>query len=159
MHRIALALTVVISLAAIGYTLWFLVDINKNVPIERLSRPAPKSSEVNRTDSTSWIHTFTTFHTPVLSFPVEEMHLSYQLDKTLDKRPTYLVEAFVKDPYQLFCLKQVLIDYGVKYDLQRGLHRSTLLKIYSFDEEEINILRKTLLEYEIKTTIKLFKAS
>lgn len=159
MHRIALALTIVISFSAIGFTLWFLVAINKNEPIKALARPELRSVDVNRTLTPSWIHTFTTLQNPSLSFPVEEIHLNFQLEKSLDNRPTYLIEAVVKDPYQLFCLKQVLIDYGVKFDLDHGVQRGTHLKIYSFDKDQIAAVRAALLEYEIKTTIKQYKES
>ena len=89
-------------------------------------------------------------------YPVNEIYLKVDLDEQIPKTITYKLSAFIKDPYQLFCLKEELKNHGLKYFLKKDRSGLELL-IYSQNVDKLHSLVAVLKNYKISAHIEPYK--
>jgi len=68
----------------------------------------------------------------------------------------YQLSARLRDPYQLFCLKQELKQHGLRYTLKKEKTGAELL-VYSKDQVKMKALVNALKNYEITATVLPYK--
>jgi len=89
-------------------------------------------------------------------YPVNEVYVAVNLNEKIIKTITYKLSAIIKDPYQLFCLKEELKNHGLKYFLKKEKQGLELL-IYSQNVDKLHSLVNVLKNYKILAQIKPYK--
>jgi len=138
------------------FLLFFLISINK---YDEHDNSEPLALDMNVTQEKSeklWLDHFSQTEKLGYSFPVNEVYVKIDLDEKITKTIQYKLSAAVLDPYQIFCLKEELKQYQLKYYLNQDKHRMELL-IYSQDVNKLNKLVKVLKNYQISAIVKPYK--
>jgi hypothetical protein len=89
-------------------------------------------------------------------YPVNEVYVKVDLTEKITKTITYKLSAKIKDPYQLFCLKEELKNHGLKYFLKKE-RKGVALLIYSQNVDKLHALVSVLKNYKIKAQIEPYK--
>ena len=146
-------------IVAIGVAIFiisFLISINSDtvvVDTEPLSyQETTKQENVQK----SWIDHFSKSKKLGYSYPVNEIYLKVDLNEKITKTITYKLSANIQDPYQLFCLKEELDNYKMKYFLKKDKYGVDLL-IYSRNVNKLNDLVKVLKNYKINARVEHYK--
>ena len=158
MQRIATWLTPIISIGVALFIVVFLVEINNNEPVPSVN-PSMKSAEKSADDSVQqprWLDKFAKSERLGYFYPVNEISIELDLDETLVSESVYKLSAPLKDPYQLFCLKQELKQHQLRYYLEKAGDGAELL-IFSKDIKRLKALVKALKNYKISAKISPYK--
>jgi len=152
MQKLIKWLAPIVSIGVVIFLIYFFVSINSE-PVSLKSEPfgvQEKKKEVSI--EKSWINHFSNTKKVAYSYPVNEIYLKVDLDEKITKAITYKLSANIQDPYQLFCLKEELKQYKLKYFLKKDKIGVYLL-IYSRNVNKLNDLVKVLKEYKINALI------
>ncbi len=147
-------------LLAVGVTIFitiFLISINsEEVSIE--SEPLKLKSEeiISKSKEKIWLNHLSQTQKKGYFYPVNEVYVEVDLNKKITKTITYKLSAVLKDPYQLFCLKEELKHHGLKYFLKKDKQGMELL-IYSKNIGKLHSLVNVLKSYKILAQIKPYK--
>ncbi|WP_457748123.1 hypothetical protein [Sulfurimonas sp.] len=135
---------------------FFLVSINSpEVFID--SKPLTLESNITQGKSEKlWLNHFSNAKRKGYFYPVNEVYVKVDLNEKITKTIIYKLSAKVKDPYQLFCLKEELKGHGLKYFLKKDKMGIDLL-IYSQNVDKLNKLVQALKNYKISAQIEPYK--
>ena len=138
------------------FIVFFLVSINSQEefvdtkPLTLKTQVSPEKSE------NLWLNHFSKSERLGYFYPVNEVYVKLDLDEKITKTITYKLSAKLLDPYQLFCLKEELQRYKLKYFLKKDRQGVDLL-IYSQNVDKLNKLVHVLKNYKIEAKIVPFK--
>jgi len=99
-----------------------------------------------------WIERFSKHEDQGYYYPVTEIFVQVDLKETPKKTKIYELKAGDLDPYQIFCLKEVLKQYRLKYMFEQKKDRVKLI-IYSENLNQLKNIVKTLKNYAINASI------
>lgn len=99
-----------------------------------------------------WIERFSEHENQGYFYPVTEIFVEVDLKEPPSKTEIYLLKASDLDPYQLFCLKEVLKQYQLKYMFEQKKDEMRLV-IYSKNLPQLKNIVKTLKNYAINASI------
>ncbi len=145
-----------LALGVATFLLFFLISINKYDEHENLEPFVLDTNVTQKKSQKIWLDHFSKTEKLGYSFPVNEVYVKVDLDEKITKTITYRLSAAVLDPYQIFCLKEELKQYKLKYYLQQDKRKMELL-IYSQDVNKLNKLVKVLKNYQISAIVKPYK--
>ncbi len=145
-----------LALGVSTFLIFFLISINEYKEHD-VSEPLVLDTNITQKKSEKlWLDHFSQTEKLGYSFPVNEVYIKIDLDEKITKTITYRLSAAVLDPYQIFCLKEELKQYHLKYYLNQDKHKMELL-IYSQDVNKLNKLVKVLKNYQISAVVKPYK--
>jgi hypothetical protein len=147
----------IFTLGVLLFIVIFLVSINSDEGIETQNKPLEleKQKHSNQPEKLWLNHLYKTKKEGYF-YPVNEIYLKVDLDEKITKTITYKLSAFIKDPYQLFCLKEELKNHDLKYFLKKDRSGLELL-IYSQNVDKLHSLVRVLKNYKISAQIKPYK--
>jgi len=146
-------------LIAIGvavFIIFFLVSINSNDVFLDTQPLEIKKQQIEKKPEKTWLNHFSQSERKGYFYPVNEVYVKIDLKEKITKTITYKLNAKLKDPYQLFCLKEELKNHKIKYYLNSN-NMNVALVIYSQDVDKLNRLVKVLKNYKIRATIKPYR--
>ncbi len=149
-------LTPAIAAGVAVFILFFLISINSQVPVKSSEPLELKSEIVLSKPEKIWLNHFSESERKGYIYPINEVYVKLDLDEKITKTKTYKLSAKVKDPYQLFCLKEELRQHDLKYFLQKDIKGIDLL-IYSQNVDKLNNLVQVLKNYKILAQVELYK--
>jgi len=138
------------------FIIFFLVSINSQEEIVDTKPLALKTKAVPSKPEKLWLNHFSKSERLGYFYPVNEVYVKLDLDEKITKTITYKLSAKLLDPYQLFCLKEELQRYRLKYFLKKDRQGVDLL-IYSQNVDKLNKLVQVLKNYKIKASIVPYK--
>jgi len=155
MQKILKWLTPFITIGVAIFLIFFLISINsQEVFIDE--EPFSLETQVSQTQpEENWLNHFSQSERQGYFYPVNEVYIKVDLKEKIIKTITYKLSATLKDPYQLFCLKEELKQHKLKYYLKKDKQNVDLL-IYSQNVDKLNNLVRALQNYKISATIKPF---
>lgn len=158
MRKILRWLTPLIAVGVAVFILFFLISINSDETSVALTPLEHKSDVVVEQPQQVWLNHFSKTEKLGYFYPVNEVLIQVDLnEKIVVTKPTiYKLSAPLMDPYQLFCLKEELKRYNLKYYLKKDKNSAELL-IYSKEREKLNSLVEVLKNYQISATVGLYK--
>ena len=140
------------------FIVFFLISINPSQELGNYETLKDKSVLVQKKSKQIWLNHFSKSQKLGYFYPVNEVFIEIDLEKKIPKAILYKLSASLLDPYQLFCLKEELKRYRLKYYLKRDKNGVELL-IYSKDIKKLNSLVKVLKNYQILAKVTLQKAN
>jgi len=133
---------------------FFLISINSPEVIEESAPLKLKSENIKvKPEKKVWLNHLSQTQKKGYFYPVNEVYVEVDLNEKITKTITYKLTAHIKDPYQLFCLREELKHHGLKYFLKKDIKGVELL-IYSQNVDKLNSLVKVLKNYKILASIK-----
>ena len=132
----------------------FLVQVNQtDASIYADKADIPKAQEIPEIVSKEkWIERFSEQENEGYFYPVTEIFIEVDLKEPPVKTITYQLKAGNLDPYQLYCLKEVLHQYKTKYMFEQQREDMKLI-IYSQNVKQLKNIVKTLKNYAINAQI------
>ncbi len=147
-------------LLAIGVAIFitfFLISINSEEVLVESEPLKLKSEEIApKPKDKIWLNHLSQTQKKGYFYPVNEVYVEVDLNEKITKTITYKLSAVLKDPYQLFCLKEELKRYGLKYFLKKDKQGIELF-IYSQNVDKLHSLVNVLKNYKILAQIKPYK--
>jgi len=142
---------------AVGVALFliiFLFQVNQtDASIYENQTDIPHADQIAKIPSKDkWIERFSKQDKEGYFYPVTEISIEIDLKDPPKKTTIYQLKAGDLDPYQLFCLKEVLKQYKVKYMFEQKKDEMKLV-IYSKNVSQLKNIVKTLKNYAINATI------
>lgn len=136
------------------FLIFFLVQVNQtDASIYNEKADIPQAKKLSMIPSREkWIERFSEQEDEGYFYPVTEIFIEVDLKDQPKKTTFYQLNAGNLDPYQLFCLKEVLKQYQVKYMFEQNRDDMKLI-IYSQDLSQLNNILKTLKNYAINASI------
>lgn len=135
---------------------FFLVSINsEEVVVDDEPLRLENEKQIKKPEKL-WLNHFSKSEKSGYFYPVNEVYVKVDLNEKITKTITYRLSANIQDPYQMFCLKEELNKYKLKYFLQKDSMGMDLL-IYSQNVDKLQNLKKSLENYKIKARIELYK--
>jgi len=139
------------------FIVFFLYSINSTTDTTEDIKPlVHKSSAVVEKREKVWLDHFSKTQKLGYFYPVNEVYVKLDLEEKITNTITYRLSASLLDPYQLFCLKEELTRFGLRYYLKRD-KRGVELLIYSKNKDRLDSLVKVLKNYQISATIKPYQ--
>lgn len=158
MQRLAYWLTPIIAIGVALFLVLLLYRINQGETPPLIqqkpmgnSLPSSKISKDN-----GWLERFSKSERLGYFFPVNEIYLNIDLNQHIIQETIYQLKASIHDPYQFFCLKEELKNFGFKHLLKKDT-KGTLLLIRSKNRDKLTALVNTLKNYQITATVMPFK--
>ncbi len=143
-----------ISVGVALFLILFLVQVNQtdtsiyadkaDIPQAKKLAPGPSKEK--------WIERFSEHENQGYFYPVTEIFVEVDLKEPPSKTINYQLKAGRLDPYQLFCLKEVLKQYELKYMFEQKKDEMKLV-IYSKNLSQLKNIVKTLKNYAINASI------
>lgn len=132
----------------------FLVQVNQtDASIYVQKTDIPKAQELSYIPSREkWIERFSEHENEGFFYPVTEIFVQLDLKEPPEKTSIYQLQAGDLDPYQLFCLKEVLAQYKISYKFEQNKNDMKLV-IYSKNLSQLQNIVKTLKNYAINARI------
>ena len=136
------------------FLILFLVQVNQNdASIYADKADIPQAQELPIIPSKDkWIERFSEHEDEGYFYPVTEIFVEVDLKDPPKKTTIYQLKAGDLDPYQLFCLKEVLKQHQVKYMFEQKKEDMKLI-IYSKNLNQLKNIVKTLKNYAINASI------
>jgi len=133
----------------------FLVQVNQNdASIYADKADIPQAQDLpNIPSKEKWIERFSEHEDEGYFYPVTEIFVEVDLKDPPKKTTIYQLQAGELDPYQLFCLKEVLKQQNVKYMFEQKKEDMKLI-IYSKNVVQLKNIVKILKDYAINAKIK-----
>ncbi|WP_457748655.1 hypothetical protein [Sulfurimonas sp.] len=138
------------------FIIFFFISINSQEEIIDMKPLALKTEEIPKRQEKLWLNHFSKSERLGYSYPVNEVYIKLDLDEKIIKTITYKLSAKLLDPYQLFCLKEELQRYKLKYFFKKD-NKGIDLLIYSQNVNKLNKLVQVLKNYKIKVSIEPYK--
>lgn len=157
-HHVTKWLLPIISFGVAMFIIFFLITINSgdNINIDvPVAKEESTANEIKK-DKSVWIERFAQNEREGYFYPVNEIYIELGLDKTIEYSKIYRLSASLKDPYQLFCLKQELKQHKLLYYLNKDRDGAELL-IFSKDQKRLQSLLNSLKNYQIVAKIEPYK--
>ena len=153
MQKIVKWLAPVIAIGVAVFILFFLISINSEESIEE-GKPLKLQSEniTQKSNEKIWLNHLSQKQQQGYFYPVNEIYVQVDLNEKISKAITYKLSAVLKDPYQLFCLKEELKHHGLKYFLKKD-GKGVELLIYSQNVGKLHSLVDVLKNYKILAQI------
>ena len=143
-----------IFVGVVVFLIFFLVQVNQTdagIYDEKADIPqAQQLPEIPNREK--WIERFSEHENQGYFYPVTEIFVEVDLKEPPKKTTTYQLKAGDLDPYQIFCLKEVLKHYQVKYMFEQKKEDMKLI-IYSENLTQLEKIMKTLKNYAINASI------
>ena len=156
MQKLIKWLAPIVAIGVAIFLTYFLISINSQTALLD-NEPLRFQDKVKQANvEKSWLNHFSKSKQLAYSYPVNEIYLKMDLDEKITKTITYKLSANIQDPYQLFCLKEELARYKLKYFLKKD-KLGVYLLIYSQNVNKLNNLVKVLKDYKIKAQVELYK--
>jgi hypothetical protein len=157
-QRIAFWLAPAVMVGVAIFIVVFLFDINEaeNIEVESIKTQSLKPKKTDVEDSPVWMKTFSNSEQLGFSYPVNEIFIEVDLDKEIIKKTIYRLSAQLKDPYQLFCLRQELKRHNFLYYLNNSKPNAEIL-IFSKDKRRLESLVTSLESYQIYASLNPYK--
>lgn len=158
LQRLAYWLIPFIAGSVVVFIVIFLVQINSDIEIDK-SHNEDKielSSQVSQEKPSVWLDNLSKSERLGYSYPVDEIYLDVDLTKEIVDVKTYKLTALLKDPYQLFCIKQELKKMNLQYSLKKD-KKGLVLLIVTKKLSQLKVLVKSLKNYQINANILLYK--
>lgn len=150
-------LTPIITIGVAIFIVIFLIDINPSDDIQKVEQLKIKSTRIKDDNpETLWLNHFSKSEQDGYFYPVNEIFVDLDLSQQIVLTKIYQLNAFISDPYQFFCLQEVLKQYKIRYYLNKD-HLDAKLLIYSEDRSKLDLLVKALLTYDINAKILPYK--
>ena len=132
----------------------FLVQVNQtDASIYADKADIPKAQEIpSIVSKEKWIERFSEQEEAGYFYPVTEIFVEVDLKEPPKKTTIYQLKAGDLDPYQLYCLKEVLHQYKTKYMFEQQRDDMKLI-IYSQNVKQLENIVKTLKNYAINAQI------
>jgi len=156
MQQILKWLTPLIAVGVAVFIIFFLVSINSTEEIARLAPLKHKSKVIAKEEKKVWLNNFSQTQRLGYFYPINEVLIQVDLNEKILIKTIYKLSASLLDPYQLFCLKEELNQYKLKYYLRRDKKGVELL-IYSKDKKKLDSLVRVLKNYQILAKVGLYK--
>ena len=142
-------------LTAVGVAIFivvFLIRINPSLPSsDDPDYTADDAGHIPSALEGSWISRFSVGEEKDYSYPINEVHMELgRAENTADTR--YRISVPLRDSYELFCLKQELLNSGLHYYLHKEGEKMTLL-IDSDERSRLESLVTKLKTYQITATV------
>lgn len=136
------------------FLILFLVQVNQtDASIYAEKADIPKAEELPYIPSREkWIERFSEHENKGYFYPVTEIFVELDLKEPPEKTTIYQLNAGDLDPYQLFCLKEVLKQYKLTYMFEQNKDEMKLV-IYSKNLSQLQNIVKTLKNYAINARI------
>ncbi len=136
------------------FLIFFLIQVNQtDVSIYDEKADIPQAQNVPKIPSREkWIERFSEHEDEGYFYPVTEIFIEVDLKEPPEKTTTYQLKARDLDPYQIFCLKEVLRQYQLKYMFEQR-RDDVKLVIYSKDLAQLKSIVKLLEKYAINAGI------
>jgi len=148
--------TPLIAVGVAIFIIFFLISINSN-DVSLDTKPLKNEVKViEKKSEKTWLEHFSQSERKGYSYPVNEVYVKVDLKEKITKTITYKLHAKLKDPYQLFCLKEELKNHNLKYYLSSA-NMNVVLVIYSQNVDKLKKLVKVLKNYKITATVKPYK--
>ncbi|MEA3521934.1 MAG: hypothetical protein U9R50_03090 [Campylobacterota bacterium] len=157
MQRLAYWLTPIIAIGVALFLVLLLYRINQGEapPLLKQKSIANVLASDQKSDN-GWLERFSKSERLGYFFPVNEIYINLDLTQKIVHETIYQLNATIHDPYQLFCLKEELKQYGLKHLLKKDSTGTTLL-IRSKNQNKLMQLVATLKNYQIMAKIVPFK--
>jgi len=156
MQKIIKWFALLLSVGVALFIIFFLVSINSEEEIVDTKPLTLKNKVIENKPKRLWLNHFSKSERLGYFYPVNEVYVKLDLDEKITKTTTYKLSAKLLDPYQLFCLKEELQRYGLKYFLKKDTKGVDLL-IYSKNVDKLKKLVQVLENYKIKANIVPYK--
>jgi len=136
------------------FLILFLVQVNQtDASIYADKADIPQAQILPKVPSKEkWIERFSEHENQGYFYPVSEIFVEVDLKEIPKKTKIYQLKAGDLDPYQLFCLKEVLKQYKLKYMFEQKKDEMRLV-IYSENLSQLKNIVKTLKNYAINASI------
>jgi len=136
------------------FLILFLVQVNQNdASIYTDTVDVPQAQSLPPVESKEkWIERFSQHQDEGFFYPVTEIFVEVDLKEEKKKTKIYQLKAGDLDPYQLYCLKEVLHQYKTKYKFEQEKDDMKLI-IYSQNLNQLKNIVKTLKNYAINAQI------
>lgn len=157
-QRFAYWLIPAIAIGVALFLVLFVMKINEGGELQPMD-PLPSADSVQeplQTSEAPWMDRFSKSEQLGYFYPVNEIYIQADFNKKIVKQTIYRLSAQLQDAYKLFCLKQELNRYELRYYLKKEQKGVDLL-IYSKDLAKLDHLLETLKTYNIKATISPYK--
>lgn len=154
MLRLVRWLTPLVTLGVAIFIVVLLIDVNQVDPVEGIDTSLLKKGGDDRKDGLErrWLDRLAKNERQGYFYPVNEIYVELDLDQRLVNEKRHRLTARLRDPYQLFCLKQELREHKLHYTLKNEDKGADLL-VYSKDEAKIKAFLLSLKKYQITATI------
>jgi len=131
-----------------------LIDVNRLDPVEEIdaSLSSKGKDDISDAGKKRWLDRLAKNEQQGYFYPVNEIYVELDLDQRLVDEKSYRLTARLRDPYQLFCLKQELRQHKLRYTLKNESKGAELL-VYSKDETKIKAFLLSLKNYQITATM------
>lgn len=156
MHKFIKWFAPAVAIGVAIFITFFLISINSHEVVQDEEPLDNQSIETKKSIEKSWLTHFSKSERSGYSYPVNEIYVKVDLDEKITKSITYKLSANIQDPYQLFCLKEELNNYNLKYFFKKDSKGIDLL-IYSQNVNKLNNLVKVLKNYKIIARVELYK--
>ena len=136
------------------FLILFLVQVNQNdASIYADKADIPQAKDLPDVPSKEkWIERFSAQENEGYFYPVTEIFVEVDLKDPPKKTTIYQLKAGDLDPYQIFCLKEVLKQDKVKYLFEQKKEDMKLI-IYSKNLKQLENIVKKLKNYAINARI------
>ncbi|MEA1920709.1 MAG: hypothetical protein U9N52_12780 [Campylobacterota bacterium] len=158
MQRLAYWLTPIIAIGVALFLVLLLYRINQGEapPLLQQKPIENRVTSDQMSDDNGWLERFSKSERLGYFFPVNEIYINVDLNQKIVQETIYQLKAIIHDPYQLFCLKEELKQYGFKHLLKKDT-TGTVLFIRSKNREKLTQLVDALKNYQILASIVPFK--
>jgi len=159
MQRFVKWLTPLIMVGTAIFIIILLIDVNKSEPVSKIEPVISEEDEPDKKTGLTenrWLDTLAQHERQGFFYPVNEIYVELDLNQRLVSEKTYRLSALLRDSYQLFCLKQELNRYQLRYTLKHE-KKATELLVYSRDEAKIKAFLNSLKNYQITASILPYK--
>ncbi len=158
MQRVAYWLTPIIMIGVALFIVLLLYRINQDEVLSSIhTKPIDNTLTSEQTlKDNGWLDRFSKSERLGYFFPVNEIYINLNLSQKVVYETIYQLKATINDPYQLFCLKEEIKQYGFKHLLKKD-SKGMLLLIHSKNQDKLNKLVKSLKNYQIMATVLPFK--
>jgi len=153
MNRIIKWFFPIVTIGVAIFIVLFLISINSSSKQKDSKKLSLFDYSLVKEPKKNWIDHFSKTEKSGFSYPVNEVYLEINLNEKIINTITYELSASILDPYQLFCLKEELKNYQLRYYLKKEKQNVELL-IYSKNRKKLNSLVQLLKSYQIVAKIK-----
>lgn len=158
MQRYVHWLAPAVALGVAVYITIFMIQVNQTDPVP-LKEPVPLGSDRSvqaPQGEKRWLDAFARSERQGYFYPVNEIYIEVDLNQKLVHEKIYRLSAKLRDPYQLFCLKQELKRHDLRYTMKNEKSGAELL-VYSKEEAKLKALVNTLKNYQITASFLPYK--
>ena len=167
--RIMIVVPIFITILGMGTLLVsFLSDLSEDEPIsltensnitsilsldDKLKEEEKDIKSSAYADSNKWIASFEDYKKKDFFYPVTEVSINMPLDKVYKTITVYYIETEQLEPYQNFCVSQVINKFRVNYTMKEAKEKIKFF-IYTQNNQTAEKIIEQLKFYDIKAVLK-----